>query len=88
MNREISVWQLMFYVSWAVLTLWLVLKIAGVIKTPVWVEYGIPVGSLILGVFGLYHDLVQTINKVVIGLAHVERDVEMLKSGVNTLKKK
>ena len=86
MNEKMSIWQILFYVSWAVLTLWLILKITGVINTPVWLEYGVPIGSVILGIFGLYHNLVETINKVVIGLAHIEKDFEVLKTDVGTLK--
>lgn len=91
-NKEISIWQIMFYVSWTVLTLWLILKIAGVIKTPFWLEYGVPVGSIIIGVFGIYHNFMQTVNKVVIGLAtltsdfkHLNFKVDKLDSKVNNL---
>ena len=91
MNKKISIWQLMFYVSWAVLTVWLILKIAGVIQTRIWLEYGIPICSLIIDIFGLYHNIMKAFNKMSINLAtlaskvdHMEKDIELVKTRVFT----
>ncbi len=92
-SKEISVWQLMFYVSWTVLSIWLILKVAGVIKTLIWLEYGVPVASLIIGIFGLYHNLMDNIKKLSVGFAtlnmkfeHLDNDVEGIRSDMSVLK--
>ena len=92
MNAD-RIWQAIFYVSMAVLTLWLVLKVAGIINTPVWLEYGVPVASVILAFLAYYHQIVGSITKISIHLAqlnvrfaHVETDVSVLKSDVSSLK--
>lgn len=89
MNKEISVWQIMFYVSWTVLSIWLILKVTGIIQTPIWLEYGVPIGSLIIGVFGLYHNIMEAFNKLSVNLAaltskvnHMEKDIELVKTKI------
>jgi hypothetical protein len=81
-----SPWQLLFYASLAMLTLWLVLKLTGVIQTPLWLEYGVPIISVILSLLAHYQHLLETMNKLAVGLAsitakvdHIDRDVEALK---------
>lgn len=88
-GKEISVWQLLFYISWAILSIWLILKVAGIIQTPLWLEYGVPIGSLIIGIFGLYHNIIEAFNKVSVNLAalsskvdHIEKDLELVKTKV------
>ncbi len=84
--NKISPWQILFYASLSVLTLWLILKVTGVIQTPPLIEYGIPIASVILGILAQYQHILETINKVSVGLAsltakvdHIDRDVEALK---------
>lgn len=93
MKHEVSFWQAVFYVSWAVFGLWLVLKLTGVIQTPFWLEYGVPLTSLFVGIMGLHQNLVEQIHKVAVALAalavkveHVDRDVEGLKDDAGILK--
>jgi hypothetical protein len=52
-----SVWDYLFYFSMLVVTFWLILKIAGVIKTPFWLEYGVPIGSFIVGLLTFFQSL-------------------------------
>ncbi len=56
---ERSVWDYLFYFFLSILTVWLVLKVIGVIQTPVWLEYGVSIGSSI----GVVATLFQGINK-------------------------
>lgn len=93
MMPKYSKWQILFYVSWTVVAIWLVLKVIGVIQTPIWLEYGIPMGGLLLGAWGIYHNLMENINKLAVGFAtlnvkfdnlsskvdHIDKDVEWLK---------
>jgi hypothetical protein len=41
-QQKVSIWQILFYFSMFILTVWLILKVTGVIQTPLWLEYGIP----------------------------------------------
>lgn len=98
---RISPWQLLFYISWTVLGLWLILKSVGIIKTPFWLEYGVPIASVFLGVIGIYHNILEQIKILAIGLAtlntkfehldkkvdHLDIDVEHLKSDMTAVKK-
>ena len=94
MEPKISIWQVLFYFSMAVLTLWLILKLVGIIKTPLWLELGIPMASLILGIFAFCHNIMKYINNLSISLAtlttkvgYIERDISSLNSKVNHLDK-
>ena len=84
--RKLNVWDYMFYGSMLVLTVWLILKVTGVINTPVWLEYGVPSAGIIIGVFSLYHNLLKNLMHIVIKVDHLESDVHVLKSDVHTLK--
>ena len=94
-NREISIWQIMFYLSWSVLAIWLVLKVAGVIKTPPWLEYGIPGTGLLIGFLSLYHNLLKEIHNIglvvaghTLQLQHIDKDIEILKTDMHLVKRK
>jgi len=85
MKQKMSFWQIVVYVSWSIIALWLVLKSTGVIKTPFWLEYGVPVGSFLIGMLGIYHNLIDNDTKLAVALAtlsvkvsHLETDVEYL----------
>lgn len=72
-----------------VLTIWLILKVTGVIQTPLWLELGVPVASLIIGVFALYHNLLEKMNQLAVNMAtlstkfdHLDKDVESLKKRI------
>ena len=62
-------WHSLFYASLAVLTAWLILKVIGVIQTPAWLEYGVPAASLILSIVAFYQKILDSINKIAVGLA-------------------
>lgn len=95
-----TIWDYLFYASMAILTLWLILKSAGIIKTPFWLEYGVPIGTLILGFLTFYQSLNDKILTLSVSDArleerlarlddkfvHIDRDVESLKRAlrVNT----
>lgn len=69
LKGKIDFWQLVFYVSWSILAIWLVLKVAGVFDTPVWLEYGVPVATALFAFLGLYQNTLDRINMVAVGLA-------------------
>ena len=91
-QNRISFWQIVFYISWSVLAVWLILKVTGVIKTPIWLEYGVPVSGLMIGTFGIYHHILERINNLAVGLAtltvkvdHIDKDAESLKLSLNRI---
>ncbi len=66
-----------------VLTIWLILKVTGVIQTPVWLELGVPVASLIIGVFALYHNLIEKMNQLAINFVSLISKVASLDKDLN-----
>ncbi|GEM_PF-1415292 len=92
-QQKISLWQILFYLSMGVVVLWLILKLTGVIQTPVWLEFGVPIFSLVFGIFTLYRNLLNGIKDISVGLAtvavkvdHIEKDVSSLKHDMITVK--
>ncbi len=82
----------MFYVSWSILGIWILLKIAGIIKTPLWLEFGLPATSAFIAILGLYQNMLEQITKVSIGLAalaarfdHVHENVKVLNTKTDAL---
>ena len=93
LEKKFSFWQIVFYISMATVTLWLILKLLGVIKTPLWLEYDVPIGGLIVGALGLYYNILQSINQVVVNMAkltirfeHFGKDLHLTKTDVRDLK--
>lgn len=68
MNKEVF-WRYTFYGSLIVLTIWLILKSLGVFNTPFWLEYGVPIASIIVGFLAMYQNLLQTMAKITANLA-------------------
>lgn len=92
--EKVDLWRWVFYGSLLVLSVWLILKVAGVIQTPVWAEYGIPVASLIIGLFACFQGVVESFMKIQVALAvlstrvsHVETDIDDVKGDVRGVKR-
>ena len=95
-----SVWDYLFYASMAVILIWLVLKMTGVIQTPIWLEYGVPIGSFVVGFIMFFQSINDRFVSMLmqIGtlssndarmeehLKHIDQDVEILKTDVGGLK--
>ena len=88
-----NIWRILFYVSMGTLTLWLILKVTGVINTPVWLEFGVPVASLVLGLLSFYRDLMKNMAGLAVGLAtlatrfeHLDKKVEHLGGDMSSVK--
>lgn len=93
-KQKISIWQILFYFSMSIVLLWLILKLTGIIQTPVWLEFGVPIAGLFAGIFTMYHNLMRAITKVGITVAtlavkvdHLERDMNVVKQDTSLLKK-
>lgn len=85
--QNISIWDIIFFMSMGVLTLWLILKLTGVIQTPLWLEVGIPVATMIIGFCSLYTNLLEKVNHIAVDTAetrmrmnHFEKDMEFVRS--------
>lgn len=95
MKQKISFWQWVFYISWSILGIWILLKIAGIIKTPFWLEFGLPAASAFIAILGLYQNVLEQITKVSVGLAtltarfdHVHENVKILNTKTDILDSK
>ena len=91
-----SVWDYLFYASLLILLIWLILKVTGVIRTPVWLEYGVPIATVIMTFFTFYQGLLDKIfsmqlqiNVLAVNdarieerLKHLDKDFEELKKAV------
>ncbi len=83
------IWDYLFYASMLVLTIWLVLKVIGIIKTPVWLEYGVPIGSAILAFSTFFQSINDKIAKLLASdarleaiLMHHDKDLERIKDAL------
>lgn len=94
-KQKTSIWQILFYSSLIVLTIWLIRRLSGIVQTPLWFEQGIPVATLIISILSLYQNLARDF----VGLRKdffilekkidvIENDVGSLKSNVSELNKK
>jgi len=90
-----SVWDWVFYASLGILTVWLIFKVTGVIQTPLIIEYGIPIASLILILFSFFEKFVEwftTLSKEVgavkVDVEHVKGDVGRVKGEVEHMEKR
>ena len=101
MKERMSTWQVLFYLSMAVLALWTILKSIGVINTPPWLEYGVPIGSLLIGFLTMLHTITDKISQLSTSFAvfltkfehleiktgKIEQKVEQLDIKVNRLER-
>ncbi len=82
LERKITFWQVVFYVSMATVALWLILKLAGIIKTPIWLEYGVPIGGFFFSVLGMYKEILGDIHKVAISVTKLSGRVDTMARGL------
>ena len=92
MNKE-KFWTWVFYGSLITLTIWLILKVSGFIQSPLWIEYGIPVASLILAILAFFREIMKNFARLEVSLAvlstrvgHLDKDMEFVKQDIQTLK--
>jgi len=92
-KHKIREW--IIYISMGIVVIWLILKSVGIIQTPFWLEYGIPISSFILGFLAFYRDFVEKLHEVIKSLAvltnrvdHIEKDVSHLKTDMTEVKEK
>ena len=54
---EEKFWQGLFYVSWATVVIWAILKSVGIIQTPIWLELGLPTVAAMGTILAVLHIL-------------------------------
>ena len=100
MKQKSSFWEIMFYLSLAIFMIWVILKSIGVIKTPFWLEYGIPATTLATVFLSFYKRIIDNIAKLAVTVAtlavkfdhlekkvdHIDNDLEIVRIDVATLK--
>jgi hypothetical protein len=89
MRRKLNIYDYLFYLSLLVITIWLILKSVGIIQTPFWLEYGVPVGGFVVATLTLYQNLLDKISRLSIGFAtlntkfsHLDNEVKEFKSDI------
>ncbi len=82
MNRDLF-WRIVFYVSWGTVALWVLLKSVGVIKTPFWLEFGVPAAGVIIGIFSLFTNLTDKMTKLAVDFATLSTKFEHFDKDVN-----
>src|SRR3989344_5052134 len=78
MEQKISIWQVVFYLSLLVITIWVILKSVGIIQTPFWLEYGVPIAGFVITFLAFYQNLIEKINQFAINLVSLNYKVDNL----------
>lgn len=85
MKKRYDFWEIVFYLSLFVLFIWVILKITGVIQTPLWLEFGVPALSIISIVLAFFKEIMEPIKQTTIGLAtlnikfdHLDKKVDIV----------
>jgi len=73
-----SIWDYLFYTSLLVITIWLILKVIGIIQTPVWLEYGVPIGSAVITFLTFYQGLIDKLFDMNGKLYHMQNKIDIL----------
>ena len=87
-NRKLNIWDYLFYLSLIVLTIWLILKSIGVINTPFWLEYGVPIVTIVITSLTFYKNILDSIGKLAINLATLNTKFSHLDSKVDNMNTK
>lgn len=94
LENKVRFWEIVFYFALSVITGWLILKSIGVIQTPFWLQYGLPVGGFVLGILAFHHNIYSALRELAVGQAvlttkvtHLEKKVDHLDEDVECLKK-
>jgi hypothetical protein len=91
--RKLNVYDYLFYFGLSIIAIWALLKITGIVQTPLWFEIGLPVGGFIItiGAFfqnfyknisNMYNDLSKNMNNLYNGLS---KDVNKIAINVSIL---
>ncbi len=92
-HLRFSFWQLLFYLSLLVISIWVILKSFGIIKTPFWLEYRVPILGFVIGFLAFYQGITNNIKDMAVGLAslnvnvsHLDRDVEHINADLKFMR--
>lgn len=94
LENKVRFWEIVFYFALSIITVWLILKSIGIIQTPFWLQYGLPVGGFVLGILAFHHNIYSALRELAVGQAvlttkvtHLEKKVDHLDEDVEYLKK-
>jgi len=87
MKREVTKWEISVYVALSIIFIWLILKVTGVIHTPPWLEYGVPIASGLFAFLGLYRDLMEKFYTLRIEVVQMKSDIGHLDKDMEIVKK-
>lgn len=75
--KKHTFWEISFYISLLLILLWLILKMTGVINTPPFLEYGLPILSAVYASFSIYRDILDRIGRIDKGLTKAFMKIEL-----------
>ncbi len=78
-------WHIVFYFSLFIISVWVILKSVGIIQTPFWLEYGVPMGGLVLGLLAFHNNIFSALKDLTVGQAILSTKVTHLETKVNHL---
>lgn len=84
--NKINFFGAVFYTSMMIVLLWAILKSIDVINTQSWLENGLPIGSLAIGVLALYYNLINNATKIAFNVANITVKIESIEKDVEILK--
>lgn len=79
-KRRIGLWDIFFWIGMAILIMWIITKLFGIIKTPIFFEL-MPVITFVFFAGGFY----QKVNDLVTKVDRISDKLETLESRVNNL---
>lgn len=90
LRHKPSGWMILYYLGMAVVLLWALLKSAGVINTPEWLEIGVPAVAAVIGLYGIFKEILDRIHEVKLDVIvlrkDTERDISLLQADVHSLR--
>lgn len=60
--EKLNIYDCLFYLGLLVIAVWALLKITGLVQTPLWFEIGLPVAGFIITMLAFYQDLYKNMN--------------------------
>ena len=97
--RKLNIYDYLFYLGLLIIAVWALLKITGIVQSPLWFEIGLPVGGFLItmlaffqdlykNINAIYNDLSKDINKIALNLSVLNTKFEHLEKDMEFIKKK
>ncbi|MBI2671541.1 hypothetical protein HYX16_01265 [Candidatus Woesearchaeota archaeon] len=82
---KLKITKYLFYLGLLIIAVWALLKITGIVQTPLWFEIGLPTAGFIITMLSFYQDLYRSMNKIYQDLS---KDINKIAINVSILNTK